>query len=286
MSTPGRNAAAIDAVLAAAAELLGMEVAFLGTFDAEGFAFERVVGDGLSDGLGLTNGYRLARSDSFCARMLAGAPSMTVDAASDSHYADSPIACQLGVTSYVGVPVRARDGTVLATLCGVDRGCVPVSAERVAVLHRLAEVISAQLDEPPAADVVVRRTPKGWQVDPAGQAGAEATDLLSAMVLADLLAVDTDPPGRPSRPPGELDESARLRLAVTQLEHALAARVVVEQAIGVLSERQHTSSRDAFERLRRVARSRGRRVHDLAREVVGSAVDAGTPLPPELAGNR
>ncbi len=75
-------------------------------------------------------------------------------------------------------------------------------------------------------------------------------------------------------------------MSVKQLEHALAARVVVEQAIGVLTERQRSSPRQAFERLRKVARSRGRKVHDLAREVVMSANDPAVPLPPELAGRR
>ena len=81
-------------------------------------------------------------------------------------------------------------------------------------------------------------------------------------------------------------ELGQLRLSVKQLEHALAARVVVEQAIGVLTERQHGTPREAFERLRKVARSRGRRVHDLAKEVVQSASQPGVPLPPELAGRR
>jgi hypothetical protein len=35
-----------------------------------------------------------------------------------------------------------------------------------------------------------------------------------------------------------------------------------------------------------VARSRGRKVHDLAREVVMSSSDPAVPLPPELAGRR
>src|SRR5664280_3699585 len=61
---------AVDAVLATAAELLGMEVVFIGTFDAEGFACARVLGGGL----GVADGARLDRADSFCARMLAGAP--------------------------------------------------------------------------------------------------------------------------------------------------------------------------------------------------------------------
>ena len=286
---------AVDAVLATAAELLGMEVVFIGTFDAEGFAFARVLGSGL----GVADGDRLDRADSFCARMLAGAPARTTEATTDPHYADSPIAAQLRVCSYVGVPVRSADGSVVATLCGADRRCMPVSEDAVAVLRHLADVLGAHLRAPVDAGTVIRRTPTGWRVsEPAGPAatgGATAadvradlatSDLISAMVLADLLAGDVSVPPRPSRPDSGRDEVDRLRLSVTQLEHALASRVVVEQAIGVLSERQHTSPRNAFERLRRVARARGRRVHHLAREVVGSASDGKIPLPPELAGPR
>lgn len=279
---------AVDAVLAAAAELLDMEVTFIGTFDAEGFAFARMHGADL----GVADGDRLDRADSFCHRMLAGAPGSTTDAPNDQYYADSPITTGLGVCSYVGVPIRAVDGTVVATLCGVDRGCVPVAPERVAVLRHLADVISAHLAQAPAAarpsaDVIIRRTPSGWRVEPPRGAEAEAADLTSAMVLADLLSEESAVARRPTRPTAEPDdESGRLRLLVIQLEHALAARVIVEQAIGVLSERQHRSARDAFDRLRRVARTRGRRVHDLAREVVASASDATIPLPPELAGPR
>jgi hypothetical protein len=104
------------------------------------------------------------------------------------------------------------------------------------------------------------------------------------MVLADLLAEDLTPPGRPRRPDHDLTEIEQLRLSVVQLEHALASRVIVEQAIGVLAERHRIRPRDAFERLRRTARSMGRRVHDLARQVVESVSDPRTVLPGELAG--
>ena len=105
------------------------------------------------------------------------------------------------------------------------------------------------------------------------------------MVLADLIAAELNPGGRPPRPDtGQLTEVEQLRLSVSQLEHALAARVLVEQAIGVLAERQHSTPRAAFDRLRKASRSRGRKVHDLAREVVASVTDHGVPLPPELAG--
>jgi hypothetical protein len=61
---------------------------------------------------------------------------------------------------------------------------------------------------------------------------------------------------------------AALERTVAQLEHALAARVSTERAIGVLAERHATSPRSAFESLRRDARSQGRPVAELAREVL------------------
>ncbi len=80
----------------------------------------------------------------------------------------------------------------------------------------------------------------------------------------------------------ETDEAARLAVTVTQLEHALTARVRVEQAIGVLAERHRLRTRDAFDLLRNAARSRGRRVIDMAEDVVNSASNSLLRLPEEL----
>src|SRR5690348_6379231 len=86
-------------------------------------------------------------------------------------------------------------------------------------------------------DVVIRRTPNGWVVHDVDQQESPAEDLASAMVLADLLASDLVPRPRPPKPETPLSEVEQLRLAVRQLEHALSARVVIEQAIGVVAER-------------------------------------------------
>jgi hypothetical protein len=268
---------AVGAALTTAAGLLGMEVVFVGGISEEEFIFERVLGD-LP---GVTEGLSMPRADSFCHRLLAGAPAATDDAANDPAYADAPVRQGLSITSYVGVPIHATDGRVVGTLCGIDRGHVSVSPQSLHLLRTLAGVIEAHVDAM-SRSMVVRRTPAGWQV------GSDSEgDLTSAMVLADLLAEDSAMPGRPPRPASEqLGEVERLQLAVAQLEHALAARVVVEQAIGVLAERQRLSPRAAFERLRKAARSRGKKVHDLARMVIASASDPAGPLPPELAGRR
>ena len=280
MSTLKLDHPAVDAVLATAATLLNMEVVFLGGLTEDTFTFERV--HARAEWPGIAEGESFPRADSFCHRLLAGAAPTTADAASSPDYCDAPGRTNLGVRSYVGVPVRASDGTVVATLCGVDRGGVEVPEEAIGVLRQLAEVIAAQLGPLASERVVISRSPEGgWEVG-----GDHTEDLTSAMVLADLLADEIAPAARPAKPETPLDELAQLRLSVKQLEHALAARVVVEQAIGVLTERQGSTPRDAFERLRKVARSRGRKVHELAREVVQSATDRSVPLPPELAGRR
>ncbi len=277
VSDTGLSHPAVSAALSTAATLIGMELVFVGGLTEQTFTFRRVVGE-LP---GVYEGRTLDLADTFCARVLEGAPAFTCDAATDPYYADVPARSMLNICSYVGVPIRSREGTPLGTLCGIDRGVVPVEEATMAVLTELAEIVGAHLDGD--EDVVIRRTPTGWHVTGTDE---PADDLTSAMVLADILAEDCEAPRRPvtGRPD---DELSQLRLQVTQLEHALTARVVVEQAIGVLAERHKVSPRSAFEQLRRASRSRGRRVHDLAREVVAStAPGGGAALPPELATRR
>ena len=163
-------------------------------------------------------------------------------------------------------------------------------------------------------DVVVRKAERGWVVG-----DEKVSDLTSAMVLADLFAADqaddddttlmeaVDEDGAPRRParatapapranhsgaqrippglekPGETDEAARLAVTVAQLEHALAARVRVEQAIGVLAERHRLRPREAFDLLRKASRARGARVTELAQDVVASTANLLLRLPDELS---
>jgi hypothetical protein len=165
---------------------------------------------------------------------------------------------------------------------------------------------------------VVHRTKGGWRVG-----GTEMPDLTSAMILADLLSAELSsaeagsgvPAGAacdasadaPASPGARTDsetgsasagtgmqtsghtkdpahnETSKLRATIGQLEHALAARIRVEQAIGVLAERHRIQPRQAFEQLRTAARSRGRRVIDIASDVVASATNPLLQLPDELS---
>jgi hypothetical protein len=82
---------------------------------------------------------------------------------------------------------------------------------------------------------------------------------------------------------GESGEAERLAVTVAQLEHALASRVRVEQAIGVLAERHRLRPREAFDLLRKASRSRGTRVTELAQDVVASTANPLLRLPDELS---
>lgn len=63
-----------------------------------------------------------------------------------------------------------------------------------------------------------------------------------------------------------------------QLQHALNSRITIEQAKGIIAERFSLDPDEAFEPLRRAARSNRLRIHDLAFRVVTS-----DETPPELA---
>jgi flagellar biosynthesis chaperone FliJ len=88
---------------------------------------------------------------------------------------------------------------------------------------------------------------------------------------------------------GTADEAAAAvgrMLAVTeaayerraQLEQALQSRVAIEQAKGVLAERYGLALDEAFELIRRAARSNRMKLHDLVRKI-----RPGEPTPEELS---
>jgi hypothetical protein len=52
-----------------------------------------------------------------------------------------------------------------------------------------------------------------------------------------------------------------------QLEHALQARVAIEQAKGVVAERYGLEPEEAFQIIRRAARTHRMKLHDLVREI-------------------
>jgi ANTAR domain len=170
-------------------------------------------------------------------------------------------------------------------------------------------------------DVVVRKAERGWVVGDESVADLTSAMVLADLFAADhadgddtsaLEAVDENAaPRRAARQPtapaprasesgahrlptvsdaegvadltSESGEAERLAVTVAQLEHALASRVRVEQAIGVLAERHRLRPREAFDLLRKASRSRGARVTELAQDVVASTANPLLRLPDELS---
>ena len=192
-----------------------------------------------------------------------------------------------------GNAAKASDATEHAAAATVG-GSVP-GAENPAAADVSGTVLTGSVVEGTTADgstvatfvpddAVVRRTKDGWRVG-----SEDLPDLTCAMILADLLAAESGlaeaAPAKPGTTP-QAGETGRLRATVGQLEHALATRIRVEQAIGVLAERHRIKPRQAFEQLREAARSRGRKVIDIAGDVVASATNPLLQLPDELSRPR
>jgi GAF domain-containing protein len=68
-----------------------------------------------------------------------------------------------------------------------------------------------------------------------------------------------------------------------QLSGALASRVVIEQAKGVISERADTGLAEAFSRLRAYARNHNRRLTDVAQAAIDGTLDPQAWTPPGRA---
>ncbi|HEX5189730.1 MAG TPA: ANTAR domain-containing protein [Streptosporangiaceae bacterium] len=155
----------------------------------------------------------------------------------------------------------------------------------------LADLISAELAQPGAtgpdtaadgmAAAAAATVAAGTAAEAAGTAVADAANSGQAR---NTLRSKGKVRGKSKDPAAS--ETSKLRATIGQLEHALTARIRVEQAIGVLAERHRIQPRQAFEQLRSAARSRGRRVIDIASDVVASATNPLLQLPDELSRPR
>jgi hypothetical protein len=82
------------------------------------------------------------------------------------------------------------------------------------------------------------------------------------------------PPGTPAEAEQAINRlielTGILARRAAELQQALDSRIVIEQAKGILAEREHIDVDAAFRLLRRGARSNRIRLHELARRVVES----------------
>ncbi len=225
---------------------------------------------------------------------------------------------EAGLTGLPGTEMSGDDAVVRRTKDGWRVGDADVPDLTSAMV--LADLISAELARPenladePAATTATTAT-NATTGTPTSGTSASATATSTATGNAAVPAAPEDTAGEATAPdqaaataqaasqggstgraakakakgkskdPASL-ETSKLRTTIGQLEHALTARIRVEQAIGVLAERHRIQPRQAFEQLRTAARNRGRRVIDIASDVVASATNPLLQLPDELSRPR
>ncbi|MEZ0493841.1 EAL domain-containing protein [Kineococcus sp. TBRC 1896] len=124
----------VQRILERARTHLGMDLAWTSHFDVDPTRSDRDVPDaqvldvvdGDAEAMGVHPGARLERSGSFCVRVLAGGlPATVTDARRHPVTRDLPVTADLGIGSYVGAPVRDRDGRVVGMVCCLSRSANP-----------------------------------------------------------------------------------------------------------------------------------------------------------------
>jgi diguanylate cyclase (GGDEF)-like protein/putative nucleotidyltransferase with HDIG domain len=141
----------MDGLLAAAREVLGMELAYLAELRASELVLREVDGDTASYA-GVQPGFTLPREHSWCHAMVAGeAPQLVTDAAALPQASAHPFVVATGIRAYAGVPVRHPDGRLYGSLCCLSRAPQPQLGERdlryLDVLARMAAERIAATDD-------------------------------------------------------------------------------------------------------------------------------------------
>ncbi|MDH5234500.1 MAG: sensor domain-containing diguanylate cyclase [Gemmatimonadota bacterium] len=94
-------------------------------------------------GYGVTGGTVFRWADSFCSRMVVGKGPRVAPRSNDiPAYAEAPIAQQVKIAAYIGVPLTGVDGEFFGTLCAIDPAEMP---ETLRQEQELVEIIGAML---------------------------------------------------------------------------------------------------------------------------------------------
>ena len=137
----------VDELLALARTHLRMETAFLTRFDGDRSHVRALSGEGRG---ARTETWTSQRAATYCQRLVDGRiPEVVPDTAAHPELATLPATTTRGIGAYVGVPVRAPDGSVYGALCCTSPTPDPTLTSRDAALLR---VLAQGLEHALAAD--------------------------------------------------------------------------------------------------------------------------------------
>jgi signal transduction histidine kinase len=106
-------------------------------------------------GLDISEGLVVDWQGSLCRRALESRTYATSDAATT--FPGSPAQRELGITTFVSVPVVSSDNVLMGTLCGASSDAVPIAASVVDVMMMLARLIADQWERDRRHDAALNR---------------------------------------------------------------------------------------------------------------------------------
>lgn len=134
---------AAQAVLAYLQELIGFDLWMVTRTEGNDW----IVLQANDQGYGVQAGDVFKWTDSFCSRMIQGqGPRIAPCAGSVKVYAEAPIAQQVPIGAYIGVPLNYSDGTLFGTLCAISPQTQPNAInQHLPLIELLAQLLSSIL---------------------------------------------------------------------------------------------------------------------------------------------
>jgi diguanylate cyclase (GGDEF)-like protein len=131
--------AQFDRIARLVSAILGTPMAGVTLVDRDRQWFKAEVGIGRTE---------TPRRDSFCSHTMLGDGALVIeDALKDARFRDTRLVTgEPHIRFYAGVPLKARDGTPLGAVCGIDDRPRTVSERELALLADLAQLVMEQLE--------------------------------------------------------------------------------------------------------------------------------------------
>lgn len=137
----------VHRLLGKLAEVTGFESTYLARIDWAG-ELQEIVYARNAGVLQIPEGAQIDWSVTLCRYLFNGGPRASAEVASD--YPAAAAAVNLGLQSYVGVPIYRPDGGVYGTLCAVSQDSLPCDERVVRVMELFAELLTNQVSRLPA----------------------------------------------------------------------------------------------------------------------------------------
>ncbi len=142
-------------LLAQLHDLSGLSSTYLTAVHEDGGEQEILYAQNVKEGFALPEGLHVPWADTLCKRSLDEGRQCTTDV--PAVWGDSQAAADLGIVTYVSVPVRLSDGRVWGTLCGADDVRHEDAADHLTTLNLFATLLAAEVER--AAARVLRTDP-------------------------------------------------------------------------------------------------------------------------------